>query len=102
MKDWLFTDGTASVFKTLPTENYFVVLKSDNDTLNKVKSTDVKAIHVGSEEYYNLLKSDQWDIVWVFGVNKSGADFVRQLDQTVIVVWSPYGIDYVDFSGHWM
>lgn len=102
MKDWLFTDGTVSVFKTLPTENYFVVLKSDDEKLNKVKSTDVKAIHVGSEEYYNLLKSDQWDIVWVFGVNKSGADFVRQLDQTVIVVWSPYGIDYVDFSGHWM
>ena len=102
MKDWLFADGTVSVFKTMPTEDCFVVLKSGDNLLDKVKSTDVTAVQVGSIEYYSLLKSGQWDIVWVFGVDANSANFVRQLDKSIRVVWSPYGIDYVDFSGHWM
>ena len=102
MRDWIFTDGTVSVFKTLPTENRFVVLKGGDNKLDKVKSPDVTPIRVGSTEYYGLLKSGQWDVVWVFGVNANFANLVRQLDKSVTVVWSPYGIDYVDFSGHWL
>lgn len=104
MRDWLFTDGTVSVFKTMPTENCFVVLKDGGGTgLGKVKSIDdVAAVQVGSTEYYELLKPGKWDIVWVFGVDVNSARLVRRLERSVVVVWSGYGIDYVDRSGHWL
>lgn len=104
MRDWMFTDGTVSVFKTMPTENRFVVLKNGSGAgFEKVKSIDdVTTVQVGSKEYYDLLKPGQWDIVWVFGVNVNSARFVRCLERSVAVVWSVYGIDYVDHSGHWL
>ena len=102
LQDWLFTDGTVSIFKTMPVENRFVVL-NDGTELKKVKSSDdVEVVQIGSERYNDLLKPGQWDVVWVFGVTVNEAEFVKRLDRSVAVVWSVYGIDYVDFSGHWL
>ena len=101
--DWLFTDGTVSVFKAFDIENKFVVLRiGDDKTRYNIKSAEVEIIQVGTDAYNELLESMKWDLVWVYQLVPAKAEFVSKLDKSVPVMWSVYGIDYIKYSGRWL
>ena len=104
VNDWVFTDGPLSLFRGMPIINKFVILKScDNLELRQVKQSEyVSVVKIGTNEDKKLLEPGQWDVVWVFGLNFQKANFVQSLNKSVLVVWSVYGIDYVDYSGQWL
>lgn len=104
VNDWVFTDGPMSVFRGIPMTNKFVTLRTGDDLeLRRIKQSEcVSVVKVGSDAYDSLLQPGQWDIVWVFGLNYQKAKFVELIEKSVRVVWSVYGIDYVDYSGQWL
>ena len=101
--DWVFADGPINAFKTFDVENKFVVLRYGGDKdLKKINNIgDVDVIEIGTEEYQRLIKED-WDVIWVQGYNTQKCRFIADVPKNIIVVWSTWGYDYVQYSGQWL
>lgn len=106
--DWWLCDTAQEFFSKTNLDNYYVFprFKSDMGKPFKVlKSGEVHEVGYDTAEYWNLVKKDRWDIVWVHGAwlyKCRWAMLFKKVDPNVKLMWTTWGFDYLRYGPQWL
>lgn len=100
----LYVDGIINTFERIPeTMSRYVLITGDpvysTAGIKRVDRLEVVQRH--GEEYKKLLKTDEFDVIWVHGAAEDSIRYCLNCEHLPVVVWSTWGFDYIDYVGRW-
>lgn len=99
--DEKFFDGTANFFDEFKNlENHYLFYTKDkNYKFKYIKNLKRLKILNNKSEYYHILKSDKYDVVYLHSLSPKYYDYVLKINPNTIVIWWGWGYD-IYYSWH--
>ena len=101
----LFVGGIIRTFDSIPSiDNHYILITtiSPFDTSGIKGREKLEIVNPKSDRYHELLKSNEFDVVWLHGASMYQVQFTNACSSKPIIVWSVFGFDYVDYDSRWL
>ncbi len=101
----LFVGGIIRTFDSIPDiDNHYILITtvSPFDTSGIKGREKLEIVNPRSDRYRELLKRDDFDVVWLHGASMYQVQFTNACSLKPVIVWSVFGFDYVDYDSRWL